>query len=46
MPKARSQGTGVRIRRYAVMETLKTGFVGAGFVANFHATALKLVRGV
>ena len=28
------------------METLKTGFVGAGFVANFHATALKLVRGV
>ena len=28
------------------METLKVGFVGAGFVANFHATALKLVRGV
>ena len=28
------------------METLKTGFVGAGFVANFHAAALKLVRGV
>jgi len=28
------------------METLKLGFIGAGFVANFHATALKQVRGV
>ena len=27
------------------METLKLGFIGAGFVANFHATALKQVRG-
>jgi len=27
------------------METLKLGFIGAGFVANFHATALKMVRG-
>ena len=26
------------------METLKLGFIGAGFVANFHATALKQVR--
>lgn len=28
------------------MEQLKVGFVGAGFVANFHATALRMVRGV
>ena len=28
------------------METLKIGFIGAGFIANFHATALKMVRGV
>jgi len=27
------------------MQTLKLGFIGAGFVANFHATALKQVRG-
>lgn len=27
------------------MERLKFGFVGAGFVGKFHATALKLVRG-
>ena len=26
------------------METLKLGFIGAGFVANFHAAALKQVR--
>jgi predicted dehydrogenase len=26
------------------METLKLGFIGAGFVANFHAIALKQVR--
>ncbi len=28
------------------METLKIGFIGAGFIANFHATALTMVRGV
>ena len=28
------------------MQTLKVGFIGAGFIAGFHATALKLVRGV
>jgi len=28
------------------METLKLGFIGAGFVANFHATAMKFVRGI
>lgn len=28
------------------MEILKVGFIGAGFVANFHATALKMVRGI
>jgi len=28
------------------MDTLRLGFVGAGFVANFHAVALKSVRGV
>ena len=28
------------------MEILKLGFIGAGFVANFHATALKMVRGI
>ncbi len=28
------------------MDTLRLGFVGAGFVAGFHATALKSVRGV
>ncbi len=27
------------------MQTLKLGFIGAGFVAKFHAVALKLVRG-
>jgi predicted dehydrogenase len=27
------------------METLKLGFIGAKFVAHFHATALKMVRG-
>lgn len=27
------------------METLRLGFIGAGFVANFQATALKMVRG-
>ncbi len=28
------------------METVKLGFIGAGFIAKFHATALQLVRGV
>ena len=28
------------------METVKLGFIGAGFIAKFHATALRLVRGV
>ena len=28
------------------MDTLRLGFVGAGFVAGFHAIALKSVRGV
>ncbi len=28
------------------MQTLKLGFIGAGFVANFHASALRMVRGV
>jgi len=28
------------------MERLKIGFIGAGFVAKFHATALKMVRGI
>ena len=28
------------------MQTLKMGFIGAGFVANFHATSLKMVRGL
>jgi len=28
------------------MQRLKVGFIGAGFVANFHATALKMVRGI
>lgn len=28
------------------MQTLKLGFIGAGFIANLHATALKMVRGV
>lgn len=28
------------------MQTLKLGFIGAGFVANFHAAALKMVRGI
>lgn len=28
------------------METLRVGFIGAGFVANFHAVALKYIRGV
>jgi predicted dehydrogenase len=28
------------------METLRLGFIGAGFIARFHATALKQVRGV
>jgi len=28
------------------METLKLGFIGAGFIAKFHAIALKMVRGV
>ena len=28
------------------METLRIGFIGAGFVANFHAVALKYIRGV
>ncbi|MHC4281665.1 MAG: hypothetical protein ACYSWZ_01620 [Planctomycetota bacterium] len=28
------------------MQTLKLGFIGAGFIGNFQATALKQVRGV
>jgi predicted dehydrogenase len=28
------------------MQVLKLGFIGAGFIANFHATALKMVRGI
>ena len=28
------------------MERLKLGFIGAGFVAKFHALALKMVRGI
>ena len=28
------------------METLRLGFIGAGFVAKFHAMALQMVRGV
>lgn len=28
------------------MQTLKIGFIGAGFVAKFHAIALKMVRGI
>jgi len=28
------------------MERLKMGFIGAGFIANFHVTALKMVRGI
>ena len=28
------------------METLKVGFIGAGFIARFQAIALKTVRGV
>ncbi|UCF00392.1 MAG: Gfo/Idh/MocA family oxidoreductase [Planctomycetota bacterium] len=28
------------------MERLKLGFIGAGFVAHFHARALKMVRGI
>lgn len=28
------------------MDTIRLGFVGAGFVAGFHATALKSVRGI
>jgi predicted dehydrogenase len=28
------------------MKTLKLGFIGAGFVSNFHARALTQVRGV
>jgi predicted dehydrogenase len=27
------------------MQTLKLGFIGAGFIGNFQATALKQVRG-
>jgi predicted dehydrogenase len=28
------------------METLRLGFIGAGFIAKFHAIALKMVRGI
>jgi predicted dehydrogenase len=28
------------------MERLRVGFIGAGFIAKFHATALKMVRGM
>ncbi len=28
------------------METLKLGFIGAGFIGNFQATAMKQVRGL
>jgi predicted dehydrogenase len=28
------------------MERLKVGFIGAGFIANFHAVAVKMVRGI
>lgn len=28
------------------MQALKLGFIGAGFVANFHAAALKMIRGI
>jgi predicted dehydrogenase len=33
-------------REVKIVETLKIGFIGAGFVAKFHAVALKEVRGV
>jgi predicted dehydrogenase len=33
-------------RSRIAMETLKLGFIGAGFIAKFHAVALKQVRGL